>query len=343
MRFRSIEFSFMNFTVVPQHISLQLCLCIWMILLICHCLSIYCLSQSRAEVVFAILDTSQSTSHSVSSKLLTKRSPLGTCASLMRCSPSAPEWIQSSISDLLFFFFHPHIRLSPLQTKFFLRLLRFSALFLLLDAVSSFSLTPLRGKVSQQSISHRLYIIIALVERNWERRGKQERSKPLSFLLCSCQCFFLAMPSQPARTCQPSLPIIISALNFCWSVLVCWFPICCLSRLMKSSCNTCVNSFILTSPLTLLSWKQSQMYSCSGLETLHRTSKQCLLNRSSVSSKICRFSSGNTQLSSWVFSSIIYQLYWFLNPNLFVNSQHWRKVSLLISTFATTHRMSSAF
>lgn len=137
--------------------------------------------------------------------------------------------------------------------------------------------------------------------REWSRKDVSPWA--LSFAASSA---FLAMPSQLARTCQSSLPIITSTLNFCWNVLICWFPVCCLVRFIRSSCSTCPDSFI--SPPPLLFPSQSPKYSCSGLETLHRVCKQCLLNRSSISSKLPRFSSGNTQLSSWPFSSVTYQL-----------------------------------
>lgn len=144
------------------------------------------------------------------------------------------------------------------------------------------------------------------------------------------------MPPQLARTCQSSLSIITCTLNFCWNVLICWFPICYLVRFIRNSSNTCPKSFIPPPPL--LFSNQSLKYSCSGLETLHRAWKQCLLNRSSISCKFPRFSSGNAQLSSWPFRSVTYQLDLFLNPSLYLNSWHWRTVLLPSSTFAKSHK-----
>lgn len=117
---------------------------------------------------------------------------------------------------------------------------------------------------------------------NGSREGSRKEVSPWALSFVATRAF-LAMPSQLARTCQSSLPIITSTLNFCWNVLVCWFPVCYLVRFLRSSCNTCPNSFI--SPPPLLFSNQSPKYSCSGLETLHRACKQCLLNRSSIDRK----------------------------------------------------------
>lgn len=145
---------------------------------------------------------------------------------------------------------------------------------------------------------------------------------------------FLAIPSQLARTCQSSLPIITSSLNFCWNVLVCWFPISRFLGFIRSSCSTCPNSFISPPPLLF----SNHSPKCSGLETLHRTYKQCLLNRSSISSKLPRFSSGKAQFSSWPFSSVTYLLDLFLNPSLCLNSWHWRRGLFPSCTFVKSHK-----
>lgn len=176
---------------------------------------------------------------------------------------------------------------------------------------------------------------LLLGKGNGRGEGSKKEGSPwvLSFAATTA---FLALPSQLARTCQSSLPIITSTLNFRWNVLACWFPVCCLMRFIRSSCRTCPNSSI--SPPPLLFSNHSPKCSCSGLETLHRTCKQCLLNRFSISSKLPRFGSGKTQLSSWPFSSVTYQLDSFLNPSLYLNSWHWERVLLPLSTFAKSHK-----
>lgn len=219
--------------------------------------------------------------------------------------------------------------------QFFTRLFKFSASLLLLNAASSCSLPPLKWMHSSKQFLMDEIKELLLRRGNARGEGSKKDVNPWALSFAATPAF-LAMPSQLARTCQSSLPIITSTLNFLWNVLVCWFPVCCLMRFIRSSCSTCPNSFI--SPPPLLFSNHSPKYSCCGLETLHRTCKQCLLNRFSISSKLPRFSSGKTQLHSWPFNSVTYQLFPFLNPSLYLNSWHWRRVLLPSSTFAKSHK-----
>lgn len=50
--------------------------------------------------------------------------------------------------------------------------------------------------------------------------GSRKEVSPLALSSVAASAF-VAVPSQLARTCQSSLPIITSTLNFCWNALIC--------------------------------------------------------------------------------------------------------------------------